>query len=61
MLSQDFEPIEAENPNNNEQYYQPYIDQIIIKNFCCYSIEKKSTIRSKIYMQRMLQIQNHLY
>ena len=41
VLPQDFEPIKAENSNNSEQYYQPYIDQTIIKHFCCYSIENE--------------------
>ena len=39
MLPQDFESIQAEIPENDKQYYQPYIDQIIIKHFCCYSPE----------------------
>ena len=41
MLPQDFESIQAENPKNDEQYYQPYIDQIIMKHFCCYSPENE--------------------
>ena len=41
MLLQDFESIEAENPENDEQYYQLYTDQIIIKHFCWYSSENE--------------------
>ena len=41
MLPQDFESIESETPENDKQYYEPYIDQIIIKNFCCYSSENE--------------------
>ena len=50
MLPQDFESIEAENQKNDEQYYQPYIDQIIMKHFCCYSSENEiyqSTVDQK--------------
>ena len=42
MLLQDFKSIEAENTENDEQYYQPYIDQIIIKHFCSYSSENET-------------------
>ena len=41
MLPQDFESIQGEKPENDEQYYQPYVDQIIIKHFCCYSSENE--------------------
>ena len=27
---------------NNERYYQPYINQIIIKHFCCCSLENEN-------------------
>ena len=41
MLPQDLKSIEAGNPKKGEQYYQPYIDQIIIKHLCCYSSENE--------------------
>ena len=54
MLPQDFKSIQAGNPENDEQYCQPYIDQIIIKHFCCYSSEKEiyqNTLNKNSYVK----------